>query len=632
MSDGRKCVKAVMKVLMFLGIFLLLLLFSSSVLKEKWHKYDSLYELKENSVDYLTAGMSQDYYGISPVYIYDHTGYVGYNLGDEAQNIRFSYFWLVEALKKQKPKAFFLDVGNLFYNESYMNEGWKLKEYSAMPLSREKISATLEGTEDPLTRLGSLYPLGYYHANWKNLTESDYHAAVSSYLGANIRYDTNGSASPVTVNAYREAHEGLQEYTASETISEENRGYFERIVQLCTERGVSLIPIKVPTLNWDEERHGRIEEFLKPYGLPFLDLCEEELINWTSDTIDTGYHLNYWGECKVSDRLGEYMKELFSDSSADAASVGEGAASEDPVLNEIVSRYHQENVTQLLSGILTGAEKREQFFRWLAENKEDNIVILTVRDHLYGDEEEIQRYFRMLGLSDFTQQHRNDSYISILRRGRVTYEKWSSTDKLIFHGALLDSSPDPELEIRSSGKASHLITDDTDLACVKLNGTEYALNKQGLNVVLFGPRHGRLRSSCVVFQDSDYIVNREGETIDYMDRVLADRSGSYRLLLSEGAGREQAVELQFSENGTYFVKDAQGHYLTVEHAGTDTGTKALWERKTGDADQLWMLFPEDGGTFHLRSLYNRLYLEEESGSLYLGEDEEQIVSVGAAAE
>ena len=128
----------------------------------------------------------------------------------------------------------------------------------------------------------------------------------------------------------------------------------------------------------------------------------------------------------------------------------------------------------------------------------------------------------------------------------MTYEKWSSTDKLIFHGALLDSSPDPELEIRSSGKASHLITDDADLASVKLNGTEYALNKQGLNVVLFGPRYGRLRSSCVVFQDSDYIVNREGETIDYMDRVLADRSGSYRLLLSEGAGREQAVELQLS--------------------------------------------------------------------------------------
>ena len=127
MSDWRTHVKTLSKVLIFLGIFLLLLFFSSSILKEKWYKYDSLYELKENTIDYLTAGMSQDYYGVNPVYIYDHTGYVGYNLGDEAQSIRFSYFWLVEAMKRQQPKVFFLDVGNLFYDDSYMNEAWKRK-------------------------------------------------------------------------------------------------------------------------------------------------------------------------------------------------------------------------------------------------------------------------------------------------------------------------------------------------------------------------------------------------------------------------------------------------------------------------------------------------------------------------
>ena len=616
------------KVLIFLGIFLLLLFFSSSILKEKWHKYDSLYELKENTIDYLTAGMSQDYYGVNPVYIYDHTGYVGYNLGDEAQSIRFSYFWLVEAMKRQHPKVFFLDVGNLFYDESYMNEAWKLKEYSAMPFSREKVTATLEGTEDPLTRMGSLFPLGYYHANWKKLVEADYKAIAPPYLGASIRYDTNGTETPVTVNGYREEHEGLQEYAASETISEENQEYFERIVYLCEEKGVSLVPIKVPTFNWDEERHDKIELLLNKYDLPFLDLCQEKgLINWTSDTIDTGYHLNYWGECKISDRLGEYLKQLFADSTAD------NQAPDDPALEEIATRYHQENVDQLLPGILTGAEKREQYFRWLAENKEKNIIILTVRDHLSGDENEICRYFRMLGLSDFTEQHRNDSYVAIIRKGRVTYEKWNSKDKIFFHGALLDGNSDPELEICSSGKASHLITDGIDLATVKRNGVNCAQNIQGLNVVLFGPRQGRLRSSCVLFNDSEYIVQGADEKIDYMSRILADRSGAYNLLLSDENESEQAVELHFFANGTYFVQNTQGLYLTVEHAGTDEGTKAVWKEKNKDADQLWMLFPEEDGKYLLRSLYNRLWLEEsEDNSLFLGTDEEQIVTVGAIAE
>ena len=622
------------RALIFFGIFILLLFISSSVLKEKWQKYDSLYRLKENSADYLLAGMSQELYGVNPVYIYEHTGYLGYNLGDEAQNIQFSYFWLVEALKRQSPKAFFLDVGNLFYNESSMTEFWKLKEYSAMPLSLEKINAAMKGTDNRDTRIGALFPLGRYHENWKTLGESDFNVMDRPYLGATIRYDTRGSASPLTINPYREKHEGLREGSLVESISKSNQDYFEKILDLCLKNEIRLIPIKVPTNNWDEERHAKTESFLKQYELPFFDMNREEgLINWETDTIDTGYHMNYWGGCKVSDRLGKYIETLFRDIQVKPDISMDSAAAEknnDPALNNLIHRYHHENTSQLLSKVITGAEKREQYFRWIAENKDDYVIILTIGDHLSGEAEEISRYFRLLGLSDYTKQHLNDSYIAIIRKGKVTYEKWSKDTALILHEPLLEGSDDPQMEIRSSGKASHVITALKDLATVMIHGDNCTLDQQGLNIVLLDIKSGKLQSSSVLFNENEYIIQSENEKIDTMDRLLSDQSGTYNMMFtaSDNIQQEQSeqisvgenVNLQFFETGTYFVQNSEEHYLTVEHAGTKAGTQISWKRKQGDADQLWMLFPDGDGNYQLRSLYNRLWLKADSnGILYLGD-------------
>ena len=154
--------KKTLHVVVFLSLFILMFYCYSHVFKEKTHKYDTFYSSEKNSMDYLCAGISHTYYGINPVYIYTHSGYKGYNLGDEAQNIRFSYFWLREALKTQSPKVFFLDVGGLFYSESSMTEEWKLKEYSDMRFSIEKIQAADEGTDERNTRIGALFPLLYF--------------------------------------------------------------------------------------------------------------------------------------------------------------------------------------------------------------------------------------------------------------------------------------------------------------------------------------------------------------------------------------------------------------------------------------------------------------------------------------
>ena len=49
-------------------------------------------------------------------------------------------------------------------------------------------------------------------------------------------------------------------------------------------------------------------EFLKDYDLEYYDLNELDMIDWSKETRDGGEHLNYNGAKKVSNYLGEYIK------------------------------------------------------------------------------------------------------------------------------------------------------------------------------------------------------------------------------------------------------------------------------------------------------------------------------------
>ncbi len=608
-SRTAKLSKVIHAIIFSCGIILLLIL-CSNVLKEKWYKNDLFYDLNNDSVDYLTLGMSHVYYGINPIYIYTHSGYVGYNLGDEAQNIQFSCFWLEEALKSQTPKVVFLDVGNLFYLESSMAEGWKLKEYAAMPFSKNKINAVLEGTNNTSTRIGALLPILYFHGEWKNLMKDDFKRPNLHNMGAAIRYDTLGSEDPISVNPYHIEHTGEENYTTGNIISDTNQESFERIVNLCRNNNILFVPIKVPTHNWDEGRAVQIKAFLQNYGFTLLDLNQEKgLVNWETDTFDKGYHLNYWGACKVSERLCSYLEGQFGNKQP---------ASEDSVLSEALYNYRKENKEFLL----TGGDKRDLFFRWLTENIDRYNIIITVQDHLSGSVDDIDRYLRRMGLSGYSEQEINHSYIAVLREGEVVYEEWSP-NKLEYCSTGLFSSEERNIRIKSSGKISHLITDIDDLASVYLGDYNYSLNKQGLNIVVFDPDSGAALSRSVHFNDYEWIILSSEEKVNYLESDVSESGDPFIVKAKKGEQIQQELTLRYCGDGTYYVQNQEGYYLTVEHGGTESVTKIHWDRLTGDADQCWLLFQGNKKAYYLRSLYNHLVLRKETdGSFILGDSGE----------
>ena len=99
------------------------------------------------------------------------------------------------------------------------------------------------------------------------------------------------------------------------TLYPDTLEYFEKIVQLCKENNVELIVVSVPSpKNWSDARHDTIQELCKQYDVTYYDLNKLDnvlALDWTTDTLDRGDHLNMNGSKKVNAYFGKILKEKY---------------------------------------------------------------------------------------------------------------------------------------------------------------------------------------------------------------------------------------------------------------------------------------------------------------------------------
>ena len=604
--------RLLLRVIVFLAIVVVLLLYFSSVMNTKWTKYENYYHLEEGSVDYITLGASHCLSSLNPLYIYAKTGIRGYNLADEAQSIAFSYYWLREALRSQVPKLVFYDVGNLLYDGSYMAEAWKLKEYAAMRMSENKVSCVLNTAGSLESGIGGFLPFFYFHDRWKGLTEQDFSPdyGVNAANGANIVFAVNGNSEPPAVNLFEKDLFGDAEKRYESMILEESRAYFQKMFDLCQSHGIQLIPVKFPTNSWDEKRSGMVEQFLSGYDLHLLDLNRVlSLINWETDSYDGGYHTNYWGNCKTSDYLGDYMKEHFE--------LSDGRS--DKRWQDLLAAFCKKEEDSLIGP----GDQREHYWNWLQMAKEDNLVILAVNGNLSGSTGKINKRLRLLGFSGYSEKHRNQSYIAVMDKGDILFEKWD--DRIMQYECILENGA--SLEVFSSGNKSHIGVVPGQ-AQISIDRQEAAEGSQGLNIVVYNPDSGRILSSMTQYNGAAWNLKRsfsaeegeedEGEYKGNEYDLYAGRT-DWKICPAEERNETgdvsdhfagQDVILQFTGAGSYLVCNPDGRYLTVTSAGNQADSPVVWQDYSGLATQKWELRNQNDGddACLLVSLYNHLYL------------------------
>ena len=115
--------KSVMKIIGAVLVFALIFGSMAGLLRYRYS--DSItsirrfYQLEDNTVDLLGLGTSHVYEGLSPAVLYREYGIAAYDLCAPAQAVWNSYYYFVEALKTQTPRAVVFDVYMLNTNSEY---------------------------------------------------------------------------------------------------------------------------------------------------------------------------------------------------------------------------------------------------------------------------------------------------------------------------------------------------------------------------------------------------------------------------------------------------------------------------------------------------------------------------------
>ena len=237
-------------------------------------KYDLLSE-PNDSIDVVFLGDSLVYNSISPIYIWDKYGYTTYDAAIPAATIEEVYEYSKVIIESQHPKLVMLE-GDVVYRDLH-----NIRRYKYKVLDMKKY-----------------VPLLTVHNNWKQIGQSDW---VNPYKG--FKYSSK-------VKGPHGRRRDLTKTDRRKDIDELNLEYFDKMIKLYKDNDIEIMFIENPTIYWRYDKHNRITDLAKDYDMEVLNLNLVDLkIDWAKETKDGGVHMNYLGARKVSNYVGEYLKE-----------------------------------------------------------------------------------------------------------------------------------------------------------------------------------------------------------------------------------------------------------------------------------------------------------------------------------
>ncbi len=214
----------------------------------------------KNTIDVLVAGDSLTYSSVSPLVLWNQYGITSYVCGQPGQMLSETYETLKLAFKTQKPRLVLFETNVLFRKLDKKNEKKDL--------------------------MSKLY----------------------------VREDSKGFKLRDGVRSYREGAY-MKKTEKKEKMPEQVETYMEKILKLCRRHGAGLVLVSTPSpKNYNYQKHNTLQEYAEKKSLTYLDMnliTKGLKIDWKTDTMDQGDHLNLSGAKKVTEYLGKYLKNEF---------------------------------------------------------------------------------------------------------------------------------------------------------------------------------------------------------------------------------------------------------------------------------------------------------------------------------
>lgn len=491
------------------------------------YTFPAFRKLPSDFIDVIFLGTSLTLDDISPMKIYETTGIKSYNLSSSGQPISLSYFILKTILQTQTPRVVVLDVSSLYRIDAivawrYVVDNLTLDK-NLLDMSREYNNIFSEKGENALN---VIFPLLKYHMRWNELTRNDFirfqpdsYYSMGYYLESPV---TPGSATIEDIDSIAKVVYENRNISQVPQIQEEHLSYLERIYEICKKNNIELILIKVPSLVYPQDSYGRISwnqftynqmcTIAEEMGLTYIDMNYDvdTGVDFKIDSVDGGVHLNIRGAEKVSAFLGAYLTEHYA---------------LDQQQNEVWEKEAVLYDSMRDIAYLHSELEFRAYLSMLAENMEGKTIVIAAKEeYVSGLDEDDFALFQNLGLSAIRDGKFTDSYLAVIHDGVVEYEKVSE-QRINYQNDFEDMS----VNAVSSGWYS------TSLASVKINGKEYAMNSNGLNIVVWDNESGMPLDSAAVntrYPGSkvahsgaiySYLRNYEGYQMQHFDLVSVSK-------------------------------------------------------------------------------------------------------------
>ena len=257
--------------------------------------------------DVIFFGDCDAYANYSPIKMYQEYGISSYIRGNGEQYIWQSYYLLRDTLKYETPKIVVLAVHGLQFDKPRY-EAYNRMTLDGMRWSKDKVDAINASMIKGETFASYVFPIFRYHERWNKLTASDFEhifsKEVTSHNGYYMRcdvmpYDNFPAKAPVY----------------SKTFGSNAQYYLDQIRMLCEEKGIKLILVRAPVeTGWYQHWDKNLTKYAEEHGLKYLNfksVSKEIGIDLSTDTYDTGVHLNIYGAEKLSVYFGKYLKDNY---------------------------------------------------------------------------------------------------------------------------------------------------------------------------------------------------------------------------------------------------------------------------------------------------------------------------------
>jgi hypothetical protein len=459
--------KVFIKASLFILVFSLLFMLFSNLLNKPL--YNGIYNNRNSQMDVLFFGTSQVYCDINPNIIWQEQGIPSYNLSLGQQPLWFTYYYIKEALKYQKPKVVAVDMYAINYKEEYLNEAVNSASLDNIRFSIDKMNAIKEGVPKD-ERINYYLSILRYHNNWKSLKKENFQTwfsqLVDPYKGFKPLFGKFSQDTP------------LIPYTKeSIDIPSKTLDYLNKIIQLSKQNNFELLLLKTPTVV-DENNlklFNRVGEIAKDNNITFLNynlLHEETKLDFKNDFLDLWGHLNYFGAQKVSSHLGRFLKDKYelqdkrntadytywnSDVEIDKAEVDAYYLKQQNSINDYINRINNPNYINILS----------------VKNEASSVIEKPLLDLLHK-----------LGFSQTLDGKILWNYIGIYDGSKIIYEDIS--DKPLKKTV---TTSGVNVDVVSTGNVP------MNIASIKVNRVENSKNVRGLNIVVYDKRLERVVDS-----------------------------------------------------------------------------------------------------------------------------------------